>query len=88
MFRAVFEKWRMDAIAVENGEAALTVLERKSFDLLVLDLNLPGMDGFWLAEEIDNRWPNCGVKRPALGTFGPERRPPAMPRSGNQRPHL
>jgi signal transduction histidine kinase/ligand-binding sensor domain-containing protein/DNA-binding response OmpR family regulator len=70
MLRTVFEKRHMNAIAVANGEAALTVLEQKSFDLLVIDLNMPGMDGFVLAEEIHNRWPDSGVKILALSTLG------------------
>jgi CheY-like chemotaxis protein len=70
MLRTVFEKWHMDVIAVENGEAALTVLEQESFDLLVLDLNMPGIDGFVLAEEIHNRWPDSGVKMLAISTLG------------------
>jgi CheY-like chemotaxis protein len=70
MIRTVFEKWRMPAIAVENGEAVLTVLEQESFDLLVLDLNMPGIDGFVLAEEIHNRWPNSGMKMLALSPLG------------------
>jgi CheY-like chemotaxis protein len=34
-----------DAQAVASGEEALKVLERESFDLLVLDLIMPGMGG-------------------------------------------
>ncbi len=31
--------------AVESGEAALVLLAREEFDLLVVDKNLPGLDG-------------------------------------------
>ena len=34
-----------DVVAVESGEAALLRLARESFDILVVDKNLPGMDG-------------------------------------------
>ncbi len=34
-----------EVVAVENGEAALLKLARERFDILVLDKNLPGMDG-------------------------------------------
>lgn len=45
------EKEGMAAIASESAEEALEVLKRQNFDLIVLDLNLPGMDGFeFLAE--------------------------------------
>jgi DNA-binding response OmpR family regulator len=35
----------MDVVAVEDGEAARTVLQRDPPDLLVIDLKLPGIDG-------------------------------------------
>ncbi|HET6923462.1 MAG TPA: response regulator [Anaeromyxobacteraceae bacterium] len=34
-----------EVAAVESGEAALVKLARERFDLLVVDKNLPGMDG-------------------------------------------
>ena len=33
-------------LLAENGHAALAVLEKESVDLLVIDVNMPGMDGF------------------------------------------
>jgi DNA-binding response OmpR family regulator len=35
-----------DAIVVHNGERALDKAKERPFDLMVLDINLPGMDGF------------------------------------------
>lgn len=37
---------------VDNGEAALELLREKTFDLVVLDVMLPGMNGF----EVVSRW--------------------------------
>lgn len=34
-----------EVVAVESGEAALLRLAREKFDILVVDKNLPGMDG-------------------------------------------
>ena len=34
-----------EVVAVETGEAALLKLARERFDILVVDKNLPGMDG-------------------------------------------
>jgi DNA-binding response OmpR family regulator len=36
----------MQTVAFENAEAALERLKAESFDIIVLDVNLPGMDGF------------------------------------------
>ena len=37
------------ATAVPTGEAALSLTEEESFDLILLDLQMPGLDGFALA---------------------------------------
>lgn len=36
----------MDTVLCETAEEALEVVQTRDFDLVVLDLNLPGMDGF------------------------------------------
>jgi DNA-binding NtrC family response regulator len=38
--------------AVDNGEAALQILGEKEFDVIVLDLKMPGMDGITTFKEI------------------------------------
>jgi DNA-binding response OmpR family regulator len=35
-----------DPVVIHDGETALGEIERQSFDLVVLDVGLPGMDGF------------------------------------------
>src|SRR5438876_820838 len=42
-----------DALA-ENGRAALEMLRRETFDLLLLDIEMPEMDGFQVLEQIRN----------------------------------
>ena len=37
---------------VTNGVKALAILEKENFDLLILDVMMPEMDGFTLAEKI------------------------------------
>jgi DNA-binding NtrC family response regulator len=39
-------------MAVDNGEAALQILEENDFDVIVLDLKMPGMDGITTLKEI------------------------------------
>jgi CheY-like chemotaxis protein len=56
----VLTHWRMQPTAVSSGRAALVELEkaaraRQPFPLVLLDANMPEMDGFTLAEEIKKR---------------------------------
>jgi DNA-binding response OmpR family regulator len=43
-----------EVLCAETGEKALEILKTKSVDLMVLDLMLPGMDGFSVAQRIKN----------------------------------
>ncbi len=40
---------------VSNGEDGLAVLEKEKFDLMLLDLVMPKMDGFGVLEELKKR---------------------------------
>jgi two-component system response regulator RegX3 len=42
----------IEATLVETGEDGLKVLEGSPFDLVVLDINLPGIDGYQVLEKI------------------------------------
>jgi CheY-like chemotaxis protein len=46
--------------SVASGEAALAQLEAESFDLVLSDLGMPGMDGWELAARVRARWPAIG----------------------------
>src|SRR5690349_19195511 len=45
----------------ENGLAALSKLEEKTFDVLLTDLFMPDMGGDQLAREVMNRYPNLPI---------------------------
>ena len=40
------------AVAAENGRVALEMLRREAFDLLLLDIEMPEMDGFQVLEQL------------------------------------
>ena len=46
LVRLYLSKEGMDATIYETGEAALEAFEKEKYDLVVLDINLPGIDGF------------------------------------------
>lgn len=51
--RALLERQGFDVVAdVEDGESALDAAERLRPDLVLLDIQLPGMDGFEVAERL------------------------------------
>ena len=52
------EKAFMKATAVEDGEAALAQTRATQFDLIFLDVNMPGMDGFQLCDRLRSNGPN------------------------------
>ena len=43
---------------VFSGEMALTVLARESFDLVLCDIRMPGMDGFELLDQVGDLFPD------------------------------
>lgn len=45
----------------ESGPPALAALEKSPFDLLVLDIYLPGMDGIEILREVRKRHPKLPV---------------------------
>ena len=49
------------ARVVESGEPALACLERESYDVLLTDLSMPGMDGYALSRQVRTRWPRLPV---------------------------
>lgn len=47
--------------AVEDGYAALERLNAESYDLLVSDIVMPGLDGIALALKAGRDWPNMAI---------------------------
>jgi CheY-like chemotaxis protein len=52
------EKAFLKATAVEDGEAALAKTQNTKFDLIFLDVNMPGIDGFQLCDRLRQNGPN------------------------------
>ena len=49
------------AEAAENGAQALQVMEQHPFDVILLDLRMPGLDGMEVLRTLKARWPDSEV---------------------------
>ena len=52
LIRLYLSKEGMEATLCDTGEEGLAALSRESFDLVVLDINLPGIDGFEVLQRL------------------------------------
>jgi CheY-like chemotaxis protein len=55
------EGWGFDAHAAASATEALTAMEAKQPAIAILDLQMPGKGGLWLAEQVHLRWPNIAI---------------------------
>jgi len=51
----------VEILAASSGEEALAVLSDKAVNLVITDINMPGMNGLDLLIEVNNRYPDTGV---------------------------
>jgi CheY-like chemotaxis protein len=59
--------YHLEVDVVESGEIALDRMTHTSYDMVVIDLALPGMDGWRLLEQLQINHPN--VKAMALTAY-------------------
>ena len=52
---------RYNVRAAMNGKEALRMMEAEHFDVILLDIRMPEMDGIEVLREIKKRWPECEV---------------------------
>jgi DNA-binding response OmpR family regulator len=50
-----------DVTEVANGEEALSCLEKEIYDLMVLDMELPGLKGMEIISLVSGKWPNLAI---------------------------
>lgn len=57
----ILENTDCNAAAAWNGAEALRAMERHPFDVVLLDLRMPGADGMSVLRTIKERWPESEV---------------------------
>lgn len=58
--------------AVSDGKEVLQALEMRPFDLILMDVKMPEMDGITVTREIRKRWPENGPKIVAVTAYALE----------------
>ncbi len=61
LLRRYFEKAGCHVTLVKSAEEAISAYELEHHDLAVIDLQLPGMDGWQLATKLKSERPACAI---------------------------
>lgn len=61
-----------EVISAYSGEEALELLQRKQVDLILLDLLLPGLKGWMVAEELKKNEKTANIPIMVLSILSPE----------------
>ena len=58
------QKKNYEVVSTDNGRDALKIIENQDIDLILMDIMLPGMNGFEITAEIRKREKKVRVKNP------------------------
>jgi CheY-like chemotaxis protein len=62
----LLEKWGYGVSVVADGQAAISALEKVSFDIVLMDIQMPGMDGFEATAKIREKEKLSGEHTPII----------------------
>ena len=64
--KALFRKLGLNAFFVENGRDCLSALEQSSFDMVLMDIQMPVMNGVDALLEIRRREHGTALRKPVI----------------------
>jgi signal transduction histidine kinase/CheY-like chemotaxis protein len=70
LLEALLTRWHMHHFSVSSGADAIRLLEEQPFALVLLDIQMPGMDGFEIAARIRQRWSKSEIQIAVLTSVG------------------
>jgi len=74
VLRELLDRYGHTVVCCEDGESGLVELETRRFDLVIVDVGLPGISGLELANRLKQRWPGTTIALMTgyLDRLGPE----------------
>lgn len=54
LFKKILDRWKIDCDVASNGMDAIGILKERKYDLLFMDVRMPGLDGFKATQFIRN----------------------------------
>jgi two-component system CheB/CheR fusion protein len=70
MLKALLELYGYHVEAAEDGRKGLEILQHEQFDIALVDIGLPGMDGYQVAQRIRMDPRHSGIRLVALTGYG------------------
>ncbi len=74
VLRELLDRYGHTVVCCEDGESSLVELETRRFDLVIVDVGLPGISGLEVANRLKQRWPGTTIALMTgyLDRLGPE----------------
>ena len=60
-YAAVLASARLNAQVASNGDAGLRAMRQRAFDVVLLDMRMPGTDGMTVLKTLKQQWPESEV---------------------------
>ena len=72
ILKSQLELWKFIPVLASSGEEALLIMSHRAFDMVITDMQMPGMDGIALARSIQQKFPAIPII--LLSSVGDERK--------------